>query len=212
MYTKTNWAKIIIIIYLLINILLIPYIYSNDEKYNNDWGEINIYDDEFFDYLKNLPTKYGEYYEFKINKCRVTKEEKELMTIAEEYCNDDLFTTNTYNEKMEMPKILCNKVFEYYKDEFYKNQYTRKWSLMELTYNIDIQYKGEMLYNGVLYNDIYLVSLSLRFEYGNTGGSFSTTDAGSGCGFVKQRWIWIEKKTKKVIKFQDSSDHTFAYD
>jgi len=223
---KSYWSIIFTISIYIILIYNISYIYSQEENnIQTDRMKINITDEKLFESLKNYENKYGEYYEFKINKCRVTKEEKELMTIAEEYCNDDLFTTNTFKEKIETPKILCKKVLGYYIDEFYKNiynskkftldesyknDYIKQYTHMKLEYNVDMKYKGEMLYNGVLYNDVYIVSMSLGFEYGSDINTISTE--GSGCGFGIQRWVWIGKNTKKIIKVENGPVSIITWD
>jgi hypothetical protein len=223
---KSYWSIIFQISIYITLIYNISYIYSQeDNNIQTDRMKINITDEKLFESLKNYENKYGEYYELKINKCRVTKEEKVLMTIAENYFNDDLFTTNTFKEHLPKPNILCNKVFEYYFDIFYKNVYNSKkyildesykndfieqYTHMKLEYNVDMKYIGEMLFDNILYKDIYKVYMSLGFEYGSDINTISTE--GSGCGFGIQRWVWIQKSTKKIIKVVVSGISSVTWD
>ncbi len=161
--------------------------------------------------LKDIEWKYGERFKIDVNKVQVTKEEKELMKIAEEYCSDDdLFSTNTISE-LKYPKKLCYKVYEYYRDTlYYKHCNNTGSSLLKISYNVDMKYIGDFIDNNINYSDIYIVTIFLGVEIGEDISS-GISD-GSGGGFGIKRIIWIQKTTKKIIKVMDIQHTEYSYD
>jgi len=201
-YKKYRKIDLYVLLILLLNILPMKNIYcdSNSKKYLNESIEI----------LKNIEWKYGETFIMEVNKVKVTKEEKELMKIAEEYCSDDdLFSTNTLSQ-LKDPKKLCYKVYEYYRDTlYYKHCNNTGSSLLKISYKVDMKFIGEFIENNIKYQDVYIVTMFLGVEIGE---DISGISDGSGGGFGIKRLVWIQKHTKKVIKVMDIQHIEYSYD
>ena len=163
----------------------------NDKNFNIDVEKFeNYYDKYGFDYRQE--------YIISIKRSKANKIERELMKIAENYTtNEDILTSETIYEDIQVPKQLCYQVVKYYCNEFNVRLIndTQKPS-MSLEYEVDIKEDDPLMLDQKRYENVFLVSMKLKVSVG-----FYVS---SSC-FQKQRWVWINGQTKKVIKVEESS-------
>jgi len=182
-------------IVLLVFILLLPVITIFADYENLDSSK-----KEFWDMMLSREQKYKEYFDIKISRGPATKKEIELMNIAEEYCpDDDLFTTQSLNDTIRKPRFICKKVLDYYVKRCYELYYLEKrFKYLTLDYSIEIDFTVEITIDGIEYKNVFLVSSGISMQYGSI-----VDNSIHASGFAKQRFVWIDADSKKVLKVID---------